>query len=133
MDMVAFFNKKLAEFIHELIAAFPDLPDFRTLNTTCSWAIQLDPRIPQQTYHMCVYEPYAKKIMAEDESFFLKESFNAYTNVLKNNNIDLNVIDKIKNIWGVLTPDNKQTIWKYLKVLTYLSEKCGNDTSLVSI
>ena len=52
--------------------------------------------------------------MNEDDDFFLK--FDLAGTVLSN-------LNELKNIWSNSNEDNKKKLWKYVKILTILSEK----------
>jgi hypothetical protein len=118
------FNKKLLEFVEDLIFIFPEENDFRVFKNTCQWAIRIKMEFAQSLFHSCVYEPYGDKVINKDESFFIQESFQEYDQYLSQYNNDLNLVQKIKNIWKDLDDLNKDAIWQYLRVLVVLNKKC---------
>lgn len=124
IDSYELFNKKLLEFAEDLIYICPDVTDFRVFHTTCVWAISFRKEFCQEFFNDNVLNIYGKRIHEQDESFFLQESYEVYHQYLQENYNDLNLLQKLKNIWKDLDQENKQTVWKYLKLLCILCEKC---------
>jgi hypothetical protein len=124
IDSYQLFNKKLLEFVEDLIFICPEVNDFRVFKDTCIWAIRIKKEFAQSLFHACVYEPYAGKVMNKDESFFIQENFNEYDQYIAMYSNDLNLVQKLKNIWSDLDDINKDAIWSYLRVLSVLNKKC---------
>jgi hypothetical protein len=125
-DYYRLFNNTMNEFFDELIHVFPMVPDFKTLKTSLHWAIAIDKKMPEQVFHYCVTKEYSEHIFAEDENFFLKQTYKDYSGIMEQNNVDMNIVNVIKGVWGNLTDNNKKVIWKYMKVLVTISTKCEN-------
>jgi hypothetical protein len=118
VNMHDLFNKKLAEFIDDLIYIYPTIDDFKVFRTTSFAASILDIKGPQVYFQLYVVEPYETKIMARDEQFFMRQTYDDDTNQ------NLDIVAKLKNVWGTMLAQNKEIIWKYLQVLVYLSKQC---------
>ena len=112
------FNKKLAEFVDDLIFIYPSIDDFKVFRTASYAASILDITGPQVYFQLYVVEPYEVKIMARDEHFFMRQTYDDETNQ------NLDIVAKLKNVWGTMSCQNKDIIWKYLQVLVYLSKQC---------
>ena len=126
IDSYELFNKKLVEFAEDLIYICPDVTDFRLFYNTCVWAISFRKEFCQEFFQHNVLNLYGPRIHAKDESFFLQESYEVYHEFLKENYNDLNLLQQLKNIWKDLDAENKDTVWKYLKLLCILCEKCNS-------
>ena len=118
------FNKKLSEFIDDLVYIYPSVKDFQLFKTTCNWASKLDKNAPQYFFNVCVVEPYEAKVMSRDEDFFLCETYVEYNDYMNQYGHNLDIVEKLKRIWKTLDDGNKDVIWKYLQVLVYLSNQC---------
>jgi len=118
------FNKKLSEFIEDLIFIYPGVDDFKIFKTTCAWASRLDKKAPQYFFNACVVVPYEQKVMSRDEDFFLCETYIEYNDYMNQYGQNLDIVEKLKHIWKTLDAANKEVIWKYMQVLVYLSKQC---------
>jgi hypothetical protein len=128
IDKYELFNKKLVEFVEDIIYICPEVNDFRVFKMTCDWAVNLDVKFAQNMFDVCVAKPYASQILSKDENFFLKESYDEYNDYIKKYNHDLNLIQKLKSIWKDLDDVNKENIWKYMQVLLILNNRCTQST-----
>lgn len=119
------FNSNLLDFANDLVYIYPDVSDFNMFLTACNWMIQLDKYAPQSLFNYHVVKPYGEMISKKDESFFLVEKYEGCNAYFKHYAYDFNIIEKLKKIWINLDEINKETIWKYIKVLTIISNKCS--------
>jgi hypothetical protein len=114
MDIVDLFNQKMVEFADDITMV---CNDFKELKPALRLAINLDKRTPLKAFgkYASKYETY---IMEKNEAFFLEET---YTDISHKVNFDM--IKKLKEVWQTLSPENKDTVWKYFQVLVYLHNK----------
>ena len=126
MSIYDLFNKKLAEFIDDLIYIYPNINDFKVFRTTSYAASIIDVKAPQAYFHAYVVEPFEAKIMGRDEQFFMRQNYDDETSE------NLDIIAKLKHVWGKMSEPNKDTIWKYLQVLVYLSKQAERTGDRVS-
>lgn len=124
-EIFGIFNNKLAEFAADLVYIYPDVNDFKIFQTACNWTIQLDKYAPQALFNYHVIKPFGDMILKKDESFFLIETYESYNAYFEHYGNDFNIIDKLKKIWMNLDESNKDTIWKYMQVLTIISNRCN--------
>lgn len=111
--MCDLFNKKLAEFVGELITIYPSVDDFKTFQMGLCASLMVDKKLPVQYFKTYVVEPYEGQIMAQDEKFFIqKKEYGEYS--------DFDIVSRLKAVWGVMDAENKVVIWKYMQVLVYL-------------
>jgi hypothetical protein len=115
------FNNKLEEFLQDLSSSFPDVKDFKLVKNGLQLAKTIDVKMPQRVFDENVANRFEERIIKKDEQFFLTEN---YADILEDNNVDLDVVSKIKDIWSSLDDCDKDTIWKYLHVLVILNRKC---------
>lgn len=124
IDNYDLFNKKLTEFVDDLVYIFPEVHDFRILKRVLSVTIEFQKPFAQTMFNNCVAKPYSKQINEKDETFLLQETYEEYDQYIKEYQNDLNLVQKLKNIWKDLDHENKETIWTYFQVLLILNERC---------
>lgn len=111
------FNKLLFDFFKDIINTYPNIKVFNELRIQLRLALTADEKIAIKQFYQQLVKNYKNKIMIEDDDFFLK--FDLSGTVLEN-------LNSLKDIWCNSTEDNKKKLWKYVKILTILSEKVNN-------
>jgi hypothetical protein len=114
--MYDLFNKKLEEFANELVEIYPNVIDFKVFRSGLYASGMIDKKLPQDYFSTYVVVPFEDKIMARDEEFFLQKQ--------EYENGDLDIISRLKGVWGAMNEHNKDAMWKYLQVLVYLCKQC---------
>jgi hypothetical protein len=120
MDYLEKFNQTFQEFLADFSKTFPNDTQLSMYQLGLRGVFLADPNIVQTVFHDSVCVPYADKILAKDEAFFLE---NSYSEIQANVSNALDVIDKVKSYWSQLDTTNKDVVWKYLKVLVHLDRK----------
>lgn len=116
VDYHEVFNKKLIEFVDDLVSSFNGLEDFVVYKNLLNACVLVDKTAPQVMFHQTVVIPYEQHIKEKNESFLLNETYNV--------GVDQGIVDKLKGIWKSLDTENKDVIWKYMQVLVVLNKKC---------
>lgn len=75
-------------------------------------------------FHEHVVIKYCNEIKNRDESFFLGKVNEIKGHIKEEEHIE--IIDQIKIIWTELDNDNKNNIWKYILILSLLSDQVMN-------
>lgn len=119
------FNAKLQELVGELCESFPDTPDFRTLRTALSLSLALSPETPRRCFNKYVTVPYSAQILKRDHEFFLANSFD---DKLVNAG-DLDILARVRSVWGRMTAEDQDAVWKYLQVLIALDNRIALSSS----
>jgi hypothetical protein len=105
MANVGAFIQVLEQFLDELTQTFPDQPRLKKYKATFDLLRKANPRKIMESF-IDSAKPYADKIMAMDETFFLNSDVGF-----------LNDLD-IKKWWTPdLSPATKQSIWQFLQYL----------------
>lgn len=117
---LGFFNEKLTEFFRDLAFAFPEERDLQTALEYIEFAKKSNPRLILDMFYENVYVGANAMIQGDDEAGVI--AFARDTISKKYNEIlpALAIFDKY---WDSLDTQNRETIWKYLKVLCILCEK----------
>ena len=117
---LGFFNEKLTEFFRDLSFAFPEERDLQTALEYIEFAKKSNPKLVLDMFYENVYLGANEMIQKDDEQgviTFARETISKkYNEILP----ALAIFDKY---WDSLDNQNRDTIWKYLKVLCILCEK----------
>ena len=112
----AFFNQ-FNSFLGELKQMYPEDVDFPVFITTLSMMKAANPMLVVNFVKTEIVDPFGAKILARDESFFMTQDYTVREDV------DLNIVDKIKQYIQGMTPETKETVWKYIEIITKLCSK----------
>lgn len=127
------FNEKADELFKDLIDGFPKDPnysnvvtEFRTFKSGFTVLKNIDFRKPQRVFRDYVVSTYREKIENKDETFFLES--NEFEIASKRVEYWMEFISQLRVAWGLMDTANKEIIWKYFKLLVFLSDKCDSKT-----
>lgn len=124
VDYFDLFNRKLYEFMDDLMFISPDMErQFTVFKDVLGWAIAVNKSYPCGIFESTVSIPYGDQIKKRDENFFLAESYTYYDEMYKQYYNDLNIVEKLKNVWRVLNDHNKTVVWQYMDVLLELANR----------
>jgi hypothetical protein len=112
----AFFNQ-FTSFMGELKQMYPEDPDFPTFVTTLTLLKSTNPMLVVNLVKSEIIDLYGEKIKVRDESFFMNESYS------DRNDVDLNIVDKLKQYIRGMSPETKETVWKYIEIISKLCLK----------
>lgn len=117
------FNETCNEFIIDLITAFPNIEQFKYLKSGFTMVSNIDSKTPQRIFSKYIEaKGYKDYILSKNEDFFLNhEEFEVHSVRKEYWN---EFIDHLRSIWKTMSHENKEAIWKYLKVLVILSDRC---------
>ena len=108
------FNKQIKAFFKQITEVYPDLKEIKQIKAQLNMALLANEEIAIKHFNIHLVQKYEKKILTQDESFFL--NFNLSGTVLSE-------LNHLKAVYTSASPNTKQCIWKYCKVLTLLSKK----------
>ena len=118
--MLGMFNNKLIGFFEDLADTFPEEKEIKGALEAIQGAKKINPRLILDMFVLHVQKPLHDAIMKEEEASvieFAKKSISAQFNEMSP---ALMIFDKH---WPNLSDQNRQAIWKHLKVLVLLAEK----------
>jgi hypothetical protein len=64
-----------------------------------------------------IVDLYGEKIAVRDESFFMNQDYTA------RGDVDLNIVDKLKQYIQGMPAETKETVWKYIEIISKLCSK----------
>lgn len=120
MDHLELFNDTIEEFLHDLIKVFPDDHDMKLYELGLKGVRLLSPRKVCEEFYQAVTVPYGDRIKAKDETYFMEHDFDEVKQDVPDG---IRILNKTLNYWKSLSPDDKEAVWKYLRVLCTLSKK----------
>jgi hypothetical protein len=108
---------QFTSFVNELSQMYPEDPDFPMFAMTLSLMKATNPMMVINFIKTEITDHYGDKIAIRDESFFLNQDLST------RDDVDLNVVDKLKQYIVGMTPATKDTVWAYIEIITRLSTK----------
>lgn len=125
VDYFDLFNRKLNEFMDDLIMICPPEMErqFTIFKDVLKWAIAFNKTYPCEIFESTVIKPFGHQIKERNEEFFLRETYETYNSYYKNYYNDLNIVEKLKNVWNTLDNHNRKIVWQYFDVLVVLAER----------
>lgn len=106
------FNTQIFKFFDEIIKMYPKIKEFKTLKMKIKTASLIKDNITIEMFHKTVVVHYLKEISEKDEKFFL---------TLDLSGTPLENLSHLRNLWKFASDTTKKSIWKYIELLTKLS------------
>jgi hypothetical protein len=111
--------QQIDNFINELCTIFPKNNDILLFREKYILVKSANSKLVIEYFIQFIY-PLKKKIMDQDESFFLD---GGGQEEIKDTS-GLKFRDNIKTLWiAEMSPENKEVVWKYFKIFVILCEK----------
>ena len=111
-----FFNQ-FTDFLKQLENMYPDDTDFPVFLTTLDLLKSTNPMLVVKFVKENIVDLYKDKILNKDESFFLDQDYT------KHGDVDLNIVQKLKNYVKDMSSNSKDVVWKYIELLMKLAIK----------
>jgi hypothetical protein len=110
----AFFDQ-IITFLSELKEMYPDDPDFSLGLTSIKLMRNVNPAMVLNLFFETA-RPYESEIFSKNEKFFLDHSF---SNV---EDLDFNLLDKLKQYVRGMSAESKKSVWVYVENLYKLAK-----------
>lgn len=108
------FNKKLMEFIKEIIEIYPTNKDFKSMRSQLRIVMSSAETIPIEKFKKYVSLKYKTEIETRNEDFFLQ---------LDLSGTPFASFNYLKDLWKNTSEGTKEAMWKYIELLKKLSDK----------
>ena len=128
MSLLTAFNNQILNLINDLNKLYPHETDIKLFNEKYKIIRYANPRIIIENFIAYVY-PYKDFIMNNNEKFFLEKN-TSLDREFTENDVSLTKVINFKKLWLKTSDENKDSIWKYFKVLIILAEKWFKKHSL---
>jgi type I site-specific restriction-modification system R (restriction) subunit len=125
MSFLTAFNNQLCNLVNNLSDMFPEDPDLQFSKNTVAFLKKNNPRKLQKIFSEYV-GIYKNQIKEEDDKFFLTKDFIKEDLDFDSNHYSNDIMKNLKKYWHLIDTESKKNIWKYLKVLVILNDKCNN-------
>lgn len=116
------FNDKADEFVRDLVSAFPTIAEFRQLKSALTLLRSVDPKRPQIIFDSAVLTRYRDTILARDDAAFQNIQLQELSDP-EQRNAWLPFVDRLKGMWGALSRDDRDAVWKHFFVLLTVSDR----------
>lgn len=116
MFIDAFFSQ-FNSFLEELKEMYPEDQDFPVFISTLALVKSTNPMLVVNFVKSEIVVPFGEKITVRDETFFMEQDFTT------RNDVDLNIVQKIKQYIKGMSPQSKEVVWKYIELITKLCLK----------
>ena len=114
------FCNMLVRFFEELKDTFPEEREIKLALSTIQDARKINPRLVLDMFYEHVGKPLREAISKEDEQIIISYARSKINQQFNEILPALSIFDKH---WVTLSQENRQNIWKYLKVLIVLCDK----------
>lgn len=115
--MTALFDQ-FTSFLTELSEMFPEDPDFSLFLTSVRLLKSTNPSLLVKHIYVNTIE-YEDKIMTKDEKFFMEHTFEQHKE-----NVDMDILSKLKQYVSSMSPESKESVWKYCQNVVRLAKAC---------
>ncbi len=124
----AVFNKKATEFLADLIQAYPEIEQFKTLKGAFTLLKNVSEDTPLKMFQRNVLSKYSKEIEERDEHFFLQRDDYDSDIIQVTTHVEYwrDFITNLKSLWQSMSPENKEAIWNHLNFLTVIARQIQN-------
>lgn len=115
--MTALFDQ-FTSFLTELSEMFPEDPDFSLFITSVRLLKSTNPSLLVKHIYENTIE-FEDKIMNKDEQFFMEHDFEQHKE-----NVDMDILSKLKQYVSSMSPESKESVWKYCQNVVRLAKAC---------
>lgn len=126
MSTIKIFNNQIINFGTVLVNRFPDDNELKLGLTGIETLSKINPKKNVEMFTLYVYK-YRTQIMNKEDKFMIDTDFISENPDLNSNGAS-DIMQRLKLNWGELGADDKENIWKYLKVLITLTDKYIKET-----
>jgi hypothetical protein len=120
MSALSAFNSQLIKFFDDLSETFPEERDIRIAKEALEGARKINPRLILDLFYEHVAKDLRDAIMTENAAKIVEV---ARIKIQTQFNEILPALAIFDKHWNSLSDGNKQSIWRYLKVLILLADK----------
>ena len=120
MSALGGFNTQLIRFFQELNDTYPEERDIKLALEAIEGAKKINPKLILDLFWEHVYRDLHEAIAREDEAFVIGYAKSKISGQFNEMSPALLIFDKH---WNTMADQNRDAIWKYLKVLCVLCEK----------
>ena len=112
----ALYNQ-FSDFLTQLVSMDPGDEDLGVFNDNLLFVKNMNPMLLVNTMKTELIEPYGDKIAARDETFFMNYQYETREDV------DLNIVNKLRKYYSSMTNESKDIVWKYFDIIVRISKK----------
>ena len=110
------FYDQYEDLLQQMASVFPEDPDWARYRTGLAVFRRTNPMmVVKKTWEYV--SPYEEVIRTRDDTFFLTHDVS--------DGYLTDTVQKLRDMWGQLTPHNRSIVWDYITNITYLAKRCS--------
>lgn len=114
------FNSTFQDFVQDLCNAYPNDGDFRMCKMILGTTLAANEELICRFFYKNIVMTYGEQIQTRDDAFFIQKDFSKFAEKITGASA---FIGKLKECWVDMTEENKEAVWRYMKVLMALSKR----------
>lgn len=114
------FNSTFRDFVQDLCIAYPNDGDFRMCKMILGTTLATNEELICRFFYNKIVSVYGEQIQSRDDAFFISKDFSKFAEKISGASA---FIAKLKECWVDMTEENKECVWRYMKVLMALSKR----------
>lgn len=120
MNYLDKFNQTFTDFVNDLCIAYPNDGEFRMCKAVLGTALSVNENLVHGFFMTRIIPKFEQQILDRDDDFFKQKDYSQYAASIAGAGT---LIDKLKVVWVEMADDNKDAVWRYLKVLMALAKR----------
>lgn len=116
----AFFNQ-YEDFLNQIKDVFPEDPDWKLYISGLAIFRRTNPLIVVKKTWKHV-APFEEMITTRNEKFFMERDF---SDITEGEEPLEQTIDKLRGMWGAMSPHNRRVVWDFVNNITALAKMCN--------
>jgi len=120
-SIVSIFNQHFIEMFDDILVIFPNNVDIMTAKNSILTFKKMNPAIIIKVWNKYIANKYKDQIDNDDISFFINKDYSNDLEYMKNPDVIMDVINRIREPVNNMNPSDQVKTMKYIKNLTKLS------------
>ena len=120
-SIVSIFNQHFIEMFDDILVIFPNNVDIMTAKNSILTFKKMNPAIIIKVWHKYIANKYKEQIDNDDISFFINKDYSNDLEYMKNPDVIMDVINRIREPVNNMNKSDQVKTMKYIKNLTKLS------------
>jgi len=120
-SIVSIFNQHFIEMFDDILVIFPNNVDIMTAKNSILTFKKMNPAIIIKVWNKYIANKYKEQIDNDDISFFINKDYSNDLEYMKNPDVIMDVINRIREPVNNMNQSDQVKTMKYIKNLTKLS------------
>jgi hypothetical protein len=120
-SIISIFNQHFIEMFDDILVIFPNNVDIMTAKNSILTFKKMNPAIIIKVWNKYIANKYKEQIDNDDISFFINKDYSHDLEYMKNPDVIMDVINRIREPVNNMNQSDQVKTMKYIKNLTKLS------------